>query len=118
MATKKVTANTVAQELFTTPKHRKGVIDSINITNPTGGVVIVYIQDVITTNDGVVAATGAAYTGAEQSAIDRYEVYAAATSTEDVPEDRLRNKDFLGVVSARASAIVPTCVIIVSYHFE
>lgn len=118
MATARVTANTVAQELFAVPRHKKGVIDSINVTNPTGGVVIVYIQDVITTNDAIVASTGAAYTGAEQGAVDRYSVYVAATSTSDVPEDQLKNKEFFGVVSARASGILPTCAIVVSYHFE
>jgi len=118
MATARALANTAAQTLFTVPLHSKGKITSINIDNPTAATITVRIQDVITTTASIVATTGVAVAGAVQAPIFRYQVEVAATSTVDVPEDELRDTEFLGVVSAIVDATAATCVIIVSYHLE
>lgn len=118
MATARVTANTVAQTLFTTPRHQKGVIDSIVVANATGAKRVIRLQDVITTNDAIVASTGAAYTGAVQGAIYRYQIESAATSTTSISKDELGDTKCFGVASIIADAIDTDVVIIVSFHFE
>jgi len=118
MATKRVTANTAAQTLFTTPRHQKGVIDSIVVANPSGSNRVIRLQDVITTNDATVASTGASYDGAAQDPIYRYQIESTATSTTSISKDELGDTKCLGVAGIVADAIDANVAIIVNYHFE
>ncbi|MDP3064737.1 MAG: hypothetical protein Q8O40_16275, partial [Chloroflexota bacterium] len=110
MATARVTANTAAQALWSQNRHAKGKPTSVSIDNQSAAARTVRLQDVFTpdASNGVASPT--------EQTIERLQVTVGAGLTGAVPEDELRDVEFLGAVKAIADAISAVCVIIVGYH--
>jgi len=112
MPTARVTANTTAQTLWTTPKHHKGKLKALNIDNQSTVALTIRIQDVFTPDPSAGVATPT------QQTIERVQITVAAGASVSLSEDSLVDAEFLGVVSAIANDIQAACVIIAIYEFE
>jgi len=112
MATKRVTANTAAQELFNTPEHSKGKLTSLEVDNQGAAARTVRLQDVFTPD------ASAGVSSPTEQTVERKQVTVGAGLTASVPKEELEDLEFLGSCRAIASAIDASCVIIAGYHFE
>jgi hypothetical protein len=112
MATARVTANTTAQDLFSTPKVRKGKLTSVKVDNQSAAARTVRLQDVFTPDASAAVPSPSAQT------IERLQITVGAGLTADVPADELKDVEFLGDAKAIADAIDAACVITVAYHFS
>lgn len=112
MATARVTANTVAQALFSTPKVKKGKLTLVQVDNQGAALRTVRLQDIFTPDPSAGVPSPSVQT------IERLQISVGAGLTANVPETELRDVDFLGDAKAIASAIDAACVIIVGYHME
>ena len=95
MATARVTANTVVQSLFTTPKHVKGKLTAVNIDNQSGAARTIQIQDVFTTDPSVDATTGVASIAAAQTKY-RLQVEVPNGASLSVDKNSLEDISFSG----------------------
>jgi hypothetical protein len=112
MPTARVTANTTAQTLFTTPKHVVGRITAIDIDNQSGASRTIRIQDIFTPDPSV------GVSSPSEQTIERFQATVENTKTLSVDEDALKDIRILGVAKAIADGVSTGCVIIVNYHFE
>ena len=112
MATKKVTSNTAAQDLWDTPKHHKGVLTGLKIDNQSSADRTIVITDVFTPD----ASEGQA--SPSEQTITRLQVTVGAGLTANIPKEELEDCKFLGVAKAAGDATEATCVIIAIYHLE
>lgn len=112
MATSRVTANTVAQSLFTAPKNKRAKLTSITVDNQGAAARTVRIQDLFTPDPskGTPSPT--------QQTIERVQLTVGAGLTGNMPAEELKSVPILGEAKAIASAIDADCVIIVSYELE
>lgn len=112
MPTARVTANTSAQTLFSTPEHVKGKITVFKVDNQGSTAKTIELQDVFTPDASVGTSSPTEQT------IYRLQITVGAGLTADVPETELRDVEFLGTAKAVASGVDTNCKIIVGYHFE
>lgn len=112
MPTAKVTANTTAQTLFTTPKHKKGKITAITIDNQSAAKRTIKIQDVFTPD------ASAGNPSPSEQTIDRVQISVDTGLTATLDKTSLEDVEILGVAKAVADATDSACVITVVYHFE
>ncbi|MBA7610063.1 hypothetical protein ES703_17268 [subsurface metagenome] len=111
MATKKVTANTVAQDLFSCPKVKKAKITAIDIDNQSAADRTVRLQDIFTPDDSVGA------TGSEETK-ERFQATVGVGVSFSADEPSLKDVEVLGDAKAIADAEEADCVIIVKYNFQ
>ncbi len=114
MATKKVTANTVAQDSFSCPKVKKAKITAIDIDNQSTAARTVRLQDIFTPD----ASVGVTTPSAPTPPIERFQATVGSGVSFSADEPSLKDLEVLGDAKAIADAIEATCVIIVKYHFE
>jgi hypothetical protein len=112
MPTAKVTANTTAQTLFTTPKHKKGKITALTVDNQSTSKKTIKIQDIFTPDP-----TAGAPSPTEQTK-DRVQITVGAGLTATLDKLSLEDVEFLGTAKAVADATDAACVITVVYRFE
>lgn len=112
MATARVTANTTKQPLFSVPLHMKGIIDAIDIDNQGAAANTIQLEDDFTQD--------ISHSNGTPTARSSYPWQGTIPVSTLFTADELSTKriECLGDVSALASAIDASCVIIVAYHFE
>lgn len=112
MPTAKVTANTAAQTLWTTPKHKKGKLTALNIDNQGSAKRTIKIQDVFTPDPSTGVPSPTEHT------LERVQVSVDVGLSASLDEASLENVEFLGTAKAVADAADAGCVIIAVYTFE
>lgn len=117
MPTFVVTANTVAQGIFSTPTHKKGRIKSIAINNRSAGVRELTFEDTFTTNASTVRTTGAA-TGAATPTVTSLVLSVAAGVCVSLGKEDLEALRIFGDFECTADAIHATCDITTGYELE
>ena len=113
MATANTTANTAPQTLFTVPTPQKAHLGNVDIDNEgSSGAVIVQLTDTFT------PAASIGNTSPYQMVITRFQATVPQGVSFSADVLSLKDVDFIGVVSAGASAIEAGCAIIVGYSLE
>jgi hypothetical protein len=111
MPTARVLANTAAQLLLSVPKHQKAKITSIDIDNQGVAARTVRLQDIFTPD------VSAGEPSPTPQTKERFQATVGSGVSFSADELSLKDLEFLGDVKAIASAIDPSCVVIVKYHF-
>jgi len=115
MATSVVTASIVAQDIFSTPTHKKGKIKGIVINNRSAAIRELTFADTFTNNDSTVRTTGVATTGASNTETVLI-ISVAAGVCVSLPENDLQALRIFGDLKCTADAIAATCDISTSYE--
>lgn len=114
MATKIVTANTTAQELWGENEHKKGELLGLKVDNQHTVAEKIQLLDNFTPDDGYTSG-GSAYTGAAVSG-NRLQLTVAAGDCVSLGEEDCRGIKFLGRALAQGSVTTANCVIIAQYQ--
>lgn len=112
MSTARVTANTIAQALWSTPRVKKAKVTLVKVDNQGAALRTVRLQDIFTPDASVGVPSPSAQT------TERLQISVGAGLTADVPETELRDVEILGDAKAIANVTDASVVIVVGYHFD
>lgn len=112
MATKKVTANTTAQSLWSQVKPLVGILSKIEIDNQGDAPNTIELEDSFTPD----ASVGTPTPGPQ--VIPRWQHTVGAKETYSEEGEKLKDVKFLGAAQAKGSVTDSKCVIIAAYSLK
>lgn len=118
MAYRSETISAVAMTFATAPRHAKIVMTGIKIHNIDTVKRVITLTDTFTTDDAVVASSGAAYVGiAVTEQVLTVEV--ATLESFDIPETELKDFKILGALKVACDVVTTTGpTVSIGYHLE
>lgn len=106
--------------VFATEKPNAKIIPSqIIVDNEAGGATrVIRIQDLFTTDDSIIAATGVAVAGAVQPAVDRLIITVDNGSWATIAAEALKDLEILGQLQVRIDEADEGTIVTISWGFK